>query len=206
MSESKGIIEQCRERLFRSPVMWKLVLVLAGGVFMMVYAGNWLSPQTQPVSSNVDQDGEQEAEAKSEGDDSISAAEKELEGRLEKVLSSVAGCGDVQATVTMAAGPEYQYAKNLSEQTKTIEENDQSGGKRTTTEANEEGDLALVRAVTGGKEEPVLIMAKRPEIAGVLVLAEGAGDPGLREELVRAVVTVLAVPAHKVTVLPKEGG
>lgn len=64
----------------------------------------------------------------------------------------------------------------------------------------------LLQTVSGGKEEPVLIRAKRPEIAGVLVLAEGARDPGLREELVQAVITVLAVPAHKVTVLSKEGG
>jgi stage III sporulation protein AG len=208
MSESKGVIEQWWERLknkkewnlARSPGMWKLILILAGGLFLLIYAGSWVSPKEGSPPST----GYQAAENKSE--ESLSTAEKELERRLEGVLSSIAGSGDVQVTITMAAGPEYLYAKNLSEQTRTVEEKDQSGGNRTTTEANEEENLVLLQTVSGGKEEPVLIRAKSPEIAGVLVLAEGARDPGLREELVQAVITVLAVPAHKVTVLSKEGG
>ncbi|HHY30376.1 MAG TPA: hypothetical protein GX520_06780 [Syntrophaceticus sp.] len=208
MSEPKGIIEQWWERLknnkewnlARSPGMWKLILILAGGLFLLIYAGSWVSPKEKSSISP----GYQAAEKK--GEECLSTAEKELERRLEGVLSSIAGSGDVQVTITMAAGPEYLYAKNLSEQTRTVEEKDQSGGNRTTTEANEEENLVLLQTVSGGKEEPVLIRAKRPEIAGVLVLAEGARDPGLREELVQAVITVLAVPAHKVTVLSKEGG
>jgi stage III sporulation protein AG len=180
--------------------MWKLILILAGGLFLLIYAGSWVSPKEKSSISP----GYQAAEKK--GEEGLSTAEKELERRLEGVLSSIAGSGDVQVTITMAAGPEYLYAKNLSEQTRTVEEKDQSGGNRTTTEANEEENLVLLQTVSGGKEEPVLIRAKRPEIAGVLVLAEGARDPGLREELVQAVITVLAVPAHKVTVLSKEGG
>lgn len=211
MSESKGIIEQWRERLknkkewhlARSPGMWKLMIVLAGGLFLLIYTSSWISPKPHSTSTSDYQAAEQSGEDR---DDGLGKAEKDLERRLEGVLSSVSGSGDVQVTITMAAGPEYLYAKNLSEQTRTVEEKDKSGGNRTTTEVNEEGDLVLVRSVSGGQEEPVLIRATRPEIAGVLVLAEGARDPGLREELVQAVVTVLAIPAHKVTVLPKEGG
>ena len=207
MSESKGVFEQWWKRLknkkewslARSPGVWRLILLLAGGLFLLIYTSSWVSPKPKSTPSPNYQADENKSE------EGLSAAEKDLERRLEGVLSSVAGSGEVQVTVTMAAGPEYLYAKNLSEQTRTIEEKDQSGGNRTTTEANEEGNLVLVQTVSGGKEEPVLIRAKRPEIAGVLVLAEGARDPGLREELVQAVVTVLAIPAHKVTVLPKEG-
>lgn len=206
--QSKEIIEQWWERvknrkewhLTRSPGIWKLLVVLVGGLFLLLYTSSWVSPKPQSSPAS----GYQAAENKS-GEESLSKAEKDLERRLEGVLCSVSGSGEVQVTITMAAGPEYLYAKNLSEQTRTIEEKDKSGGNRTTTEANEEGNLVLVRTVSGGKEEPVLIRATRPEIAGVLVLAEGASDPGLREELVQAVITVLDIPAHKVTVLPKEG-
>jgi stage III sporulation protein AG len=145
MSESKGVIEQWWERLknkkewnlARSPGMWKLILILAGGLFLLIYAGSWVSPKEGSPPST----GYQAAENKSE--ESLSTAEKELERRLEGVLSSIAGSGDVQVTITMAAGPEYLYAKNLSEQTRTVEEKDQSGGNRTTTEANEEENLHI---------------------------------------------------------------
>jgi stage III sporulation protein AG len=185
--------------LLRSSKMWKLILVLAGGLFLLIYSSNWVSPN--PESSPVSNDQAGEELAVEEG---LSKVEKDLEGRLERALSSVSGAGDVQVTVTMAAGPEHLYATNLSEQTKTTEEVDKSGGNRTITEINEEGNLVLLSAVSGGQEEPVLIKEISPEIAGVLVLSEGARDPALREELVQAVIIVLDIPAHKVTVLPKE--
>ncbi len=208
MSEPKGIFEQWREKLndkkewsiLRSPTMLKLIVILVGGLFLLISAGSWIS--SQEVSSAIE--GEQSIEQK--GDEGLCIAEKDLERRLEGILGSISGAGVVQVTVTMATGPEYLYAVNLSEQTRTIEEKDKSGGNRMTTEANGDENLVLVKSVSGGMEEPVLIRTKSPEIAGVLVLAQGAKDPGLREELVQAVVTLLAIPAHKVTVLSGEGG
>lgn len=205
--ESKGSFGQWWERLknskewnlARSPNIWKLVFVLAGGLFLLIYSNNWVSPNLESSPVSHDQVGEEMTV-----EEGLSKVEKDLESRLEGALSSVSGAGGVQVTVTMAAGPEHLYATNLSEQTKTTEEEDKSGGNRTITEVNEEGNLVLLGAVSGGQEEPVLIKEISPEIAGVLVLSEGARDPALREELVRAVVTVLDIPAHKVTVLPKE--
>ncbi|KUK36352.1 hypothetical protein [Thermacetogenium phaeum] len=188
--------------LLRSPQMLRLLIVLIGGIFILVCAGNLVSPSE--TVSGEGAGGETEVAAP-EGTAGLAAAERDLERRLEAILSSVAGSGAVQVTVTMAAGPEHIYAKNLSKQNRTTEERDQAGGNRITTEVNEDGNLVLVQSVSGGKEEPVLIRTTRPEIAGVLVLAEGADNPALREELSRAVETVLAIPPHKVTVLPKEG-
>ncbi|MDD2555506.1 MAG: hypothetical protein PHX16_04880 [Syntrophaceticus sp.] len=205
--EPKGNFGQWCERfknskewnLVRSPNIWKLVLLLAGGIFLLIYGSSWVSPKQEPSPAAHEQTVEEMAV-----EDGLSKVEKGIENRLEGALSSVYGAGEVQVTVTMAAGPEYLYATNLSKQTKTTEEEDKSGGNRITTEVNEEGNLALLSAVSGGQEEPVLIKEISPEIAGVLVLSEGARDPALREELVQAVITVLDIPAHKVTVLPKE--
>jgi stage III sporulation protein AG len=198
MTDFKGSINKWSHFL-RTPGMWKLLLVLAGGVFLMICTSSWFAPQQEtPVSAEPTA-----AEEVVESD--LAQAEKELEQRLESVLSSVAGAGDVKVTITMASGAEHYYAQNQSRQDRTIEEKDQSGGNRQTTEVNEEDNLVLVSSVSGGKEEPVLIKSTRPEIAGVLVLSEGARDPGLREKLVHAVVTVLDIPVHKVSVLPKKG-
>lgn len=194
MSEVKNVMESI---LLRSPRSRRLLVILAGGILFLICAGSWSSDtlfQNTPATA--------ENGIVAEGD--LAAAESDLERRLEAILSAIAGCGEVQVTVTMAAGPEHIYAQNISKQNRTTEEQDQSGGNRLTTEVNEDGNLVLLRPVSGGKEEPVLIRSTRPEIAGVLVLAEGAKNPSLREELMRAVETVLAVPAHKVTVLPKE--
>jgi len=197
MTDFKGGLKQWSHFL-RTPGMWKLLVLLAGGIFLLVCTSSWFTPQQEaPAAPDHTEDAVVDGE--------LGIEEKQLEQRLESILSSVAGAGDVEVTITMASGAEHYYAQNHSRQDRTIEEQDRSGGNRQTTEVTEEDNLVLVGAASGGNQEPVLIKSTRPEIAGVLVLSEGARYPGLREELVQAVVTVLDIPVHKVSVLPKEG-
>ncbi|HHW40716.1 MAG TPA: stage III sporulation protein AH [Syntrophomonadaceae bacterium] len=165
---------------------------------MLIVAGSLINPAASTTSPPAP------AKEEVQRDDSLTAAEKELESRLEKVLGSVAGAGSVQVTVTLSSGQENVFAQNINKQNRIIEEKDQAGGNRKTTEVNEQGSLVFAETLNGGKDDPVLIKAKRPEVAGVLVLAEGAKDPELREKLAQAVETLLDIPPHKVTVLAKE--
>lgn len=184
-----------------SPQVWRIALLVGVGIFLMVFAGSWLNPRPVPQTS--------ETSLKASGNgfkqkNGLGTVEKELEARLEQILSAVAGAGRVQVTVILDSGPEHIYAQDVSKEKKTIEEKDQVGGTRTTAEVNERGNLVLVQEGSRGREEPVIVKTIRPKIAGVLVLAEGARSPELREKLTHAVETVLAVPPHKVKVLPKE--
>ncbi len=133
--------------------------------------------------------------------------EEQLESRLEAALSAVDGAGSVQVTVTLKSGVENVYAQNVNKQDQTTQEKDQSGGGNSTTnEVNEQDSLVLLQSANGGSDTPVVVKELSPEIAGVLVLAEGANNPGLREKLVQAVETVLDIPSYRVMVLPKGGG
>jgi len=183
--------------LGRFPNLWRFLILLGGGIALLVFAGSFLDTSTpsNPPAAPARQEVQR---------DSLTAAEKELEARLEEILSSVAGAGRVQVTVTLASGQENVFAQNMNKQNRITEEKDQAGGNRKTTEVNEQGSLVFAETLNGGKDDPVLVKTKRPEIAGVLVLAEGARDPELRERLAQAVETLLNVPPHKVTVLAKE--
>jgi stage III sporulation protein AG len=70
----------------------------------------------------------------------------------------------------------------------------------------EQNTLVFSQGNSGGSDTPVVVSQTSPEIAGVLVLADGANDPVLKEKLVQAVETVLDLPAYKVIVLPRKGG
>ncbi len=193
--------------LARISNLWWLLLILGGGVVLLVMSSFMSISGSTPLdtASRGDATREVGSEETQKGY-ALADIERELEDRLERILGAVEGAGSVEVTVTLASGEESVFAQNLNRQNRVIEEKDQSGGNRKTTELSEQGSLVFAEAPSGGRETPVVIKRKRPEIAGVLVLAEGAKDPELRERLARAVETLLDIPPYKVTVLVKKGG
>ena len=135
----------------------------------------------------------------------ITQAEKALEQRLEGILAQMNGVGNVSVKVVLRESPEYQYAVNVSISERSITENDQSGGNRVTLDTTEAGQLVLVRSANNAGEIPVVVKKTKPEVVGVLVVAQGANNPMVRAELTRAVQTLLGVNINQVTVVSGEG-
>ncbi|MGI9951532.1 hypothetical protein V3F56_04140 [Moorellaceae bacterium AZ2] len=127
-----------------------------------------------------------------------------LEAELEAVLEQVEGAGRVKVSVALAATPVKEYATNTREVKRSTEEKDQSGGTRVTTETDEDGQLVLARTSTLQGEEPVVVRESKPEIQGVVVVAEGGNDPYVRLRLMEAVRTLWALAPHQVEVLPMQ--
>lgn len=63
-----------------------------------------------------------------------------------------------------------------------------------------DGDQVRDYTVQASGGQPLLHQLKRPAIKGVLVVAEGAGDPVIKEEVVRGVQAALGVPIHLIRV------
>ena len=187
-----------KEKLGKDKLIMAAVVLLAGIVFMslngMVKTGGTTAeiPQlTEGVSS--------QPITVSSG---IAEMEKQMESRLEEILAQIQGAGEVKVTLILAAGPEYSYAQDLNTSERTIEEQDQQGGARVTTEVTEQSQMVMANRSAGAK--PVVIKETKPEVQGVLVVAEGAANPYLKALMSRAVQTLMGVPAHQVTVLPRK--
>lgn len=125
-----------------------------------------------------------------------------LESELEAILEQVEGVGRVKVSVSLAATPIKEYATNTRATKRNTEEKDKSGGTRVTTETNEDGQLVLARTSTLQGEEPVVVRESKPQIQGVVVVAEGGNDPLIRARLTEAVQTLWALAPHQVQVLP----
>jgi stage III sporulation protein AG len=188
-----------RYPFLRGPRMWQLLLVFGIGLLLLVFSGSWFAPRSSPPASEPAPG----VKAQPAAGDDLTPVEEELESRLAAILGAVDGAGSVQVTVTLKSGAENVYAQNVNKQDQTIQEKDQGGGNRTTNEVNEQDDLVLLQPGNGGSSTPVVVKELHPEIAGVLVLAEGANNPGLKEKLIQAVETVLNIPSYRVMVLPK---
>ena len=132
----------------------------------------------------------------------LAIAENQLAERLENILSQISGVGQVAVNLTLESSSEYQFAINKKVDKTLVTEKAQDGSTRSTEETREDAQVVM-QSMNQGKEEPVIIKEIRPQVVGVMVVAQGAGDLIIKEKISEAVQTLLNIPAHRVTVLTK---
>lgn len=131
----------------------------------------------------------------------IGALEKELESKLQANILQMEGAGKVHVSVSFSTGLKSEFARNENITKRTSKETDKAGGIRETTEVTENNQVVM----PNGSSQPVMVMEDRPDVAGVLVIAEGARDPKVREGIHTAVQTLLNIPSARITVVPMGG-
>ena len=62
----------------------------------------------------------------------------------------------------------------------------------------------VLKNSSSGGEEPILIKAELPNISGVLIIADGADNPSIKENIIDAVKAVLNINAKNISVLSKQ--
>ena len=129
-----------------------------------------------------------------------SSVKAQLTQELKIILSQIEGAGQVEVSITLASDGEKSYASNSVDEKREIEESNPQGTVQETVESKRSRDLA----VTSG--DALLIENKFPQVIGVLVVAEGAKYPVVKERLTAATATLLDIPSHKVSVMPGQGG
>ena len=115
------------------------------------------------------------------------------ECRLENILQSIKGVGDVSVFIMASQSSEFVYITD-DEINKT-----QSAGNST-----ESITASVVTIKNGNDSAPVLKMEIYPKITGVLIVAEGAGDEKRRLMILNAVAVALDIENSKIEVLAAE--
>ncbi|HBT20436.1 MAG TPA: stage III sporulation protein AG [Peptococcaceae bacterium] len=132
----------------------------------------------------------------------IGNAEAALEEKLKATLQRMEGVGKVSVSLILKTSPQYEYAINEDTSQREIKEKDTNGGERVTVETNNNNQLVVLQNAGMEGQEAVVIKELKPEIEGVLVVAEGAENPYIKAGVSRAVQTILGIPAHQVSVWP----
>lgn len=109
-----------------------------------------------------------------------------LENKLCNVLSNISGVGQVDVIITLASGFSYVFATDTETKTTT-------SGSTETTVTTEETILV--------SNEPVVVKEIFPEIKGVVVVAKGSENIGVKLNILAAVETVLEIEAKDITIL-----
>lgn len=123
----------------------------------------------------------------------------ELENRLVEILSEIQDAGKVSVMITLKSSGEIIPAKDESFSDKTTDEKDVEGGTRTINEKNTSDQVVFMND-QGGTSKPLVLKEVKPDIKGVIIVAEGAKNPKVKLQLTEAVQTVLDVPAYRVSV------
>ncbi len=125
--------------------------------------------------------------------------ERDLEARLSEILSKVQGAGEVSVMITTSKSSELVVSENIEESNNLISETDANNGLRTT----EQKTTKKSTQVLGQNETPLVLTELVPQISGVIIVSEGAGNIITKDALIRSVSTLLEIPTYKVEVLQK---
>lgn len=115
---------------------------------------------------------------------------QDLEKRLEKALSNMEGVGKVSVVIN------YESSKELVPAVSTdVKSTSSQDGEKSVNEANESAEVVSVNG------SALILRENQPDVRGVIVVAEGAEDIGIRMNLLYAVTTLLDITSDKVEIL-----
>ena len=124
-------------------------------------------------------------------DESLSDLEKyeaQTEQKLEELLATVDGVGQVRVMLTWEGSSERQVEKDRISNTDSVEE-------ETIYQENDNGKY------------PYVVSWTNPKVTGVLVIAEGGGSTKVKAEILEAVQALFGIEPHKIKIMKMgEGG
>lgn len=130
----------------------------------------------------------------------IDLLEKRLEEKIASNLESIQGVGKTKVLVSYTSSLRKEYARDESITKRTAKETDKEGGTRETVETTESNHLVIA-----GNSNPLVVEEERPQVDGILVIAQGASDPKIREQIFEAVRVLLNIQPSKINVAPMGG-
>lgn len=173
----------------------KLLLILLAGVALIV------------IAAPMEDRGEKNETVKQEETLVVTEEtyEELLEKRLTEVLSCVEGVGKTKVMITMKATGEKIVLKETPYTRSETSEIDSEGGSRDVKELSQ-SDTAVYIEGSDGSKVPYVVQETKPQIEGVIVIAEGGGDIYTIKEIIEAVSALFDVPSHKIKVMKMKEG
>lgn len=123
-----------------------------------------------------------------------------LEKRVEEIVSGMEGVGKVRVMITVADTGTEILERNREITTSNLEEADNAGGSRKNTE-NGQREEVIYRRDSNGNEIPYVVQRRLPEVTGVVVTAEGAGNAKVKENIIGAVGVLFNLNEHRIKVI-----
>ena len=121
-----------------------------------------------------------------------------LEEKLENILSKIQGVGEIKVCLNYNESNEIVAMYNETSKQSTTEEADTSGETRKIAESDLQKDIIFKEE--DGEKKPITQKVVQAKIEGAIITAKGAGNAGIKANIVQAVEAVTGLATHKIQV------
>ena len=204
MDKDKNKINEEINNLMQNKKFVNCLIVLLVIIFLWLAVSNFIGDDAGLTKGNGDNApiGAQEVSS----DDGVTTSkelldyETEQKERLEEILSKIDGVGEVVVNIYFESSEVKVPATNSSTQTSETEEEDTNGGTRVTKQETE--GATVVMQSDSSTSEPFITKTYKPQITGVLIVAEGAKSSKITYDIQKAVSSLYNLSLEKVNVYP----
>ncbi len=119
--------------------------------------------------------------------ENIAEIERELEQRLEQIISKIDGAGSVSVMITLDSSSELLYERD-----RKVERNSDS--------ASESYGSETEVVLAGSAKEPLQIGTVQPKVRGAAIVCSGASDPVIKERVANIAAKALDLGISRVYV------
>lgn len=172
-----------------------LVIILVVTIIFINYIWNDDSSSKENDDLN---NNEQELVQTTEIISTQTANEDTLSNQIENILRKLEGVGNVSVLITYNESKQIQPVYNEDTQISTTQEEDNQGGTRTINENSSKKEV--VYQESNGEKSIITSKVVSPEIKGAVVIAEGANNINVKNNIIQAVEAATGLPAHKIQV------
>lgn len=181
----------------------KLVIIFLAGIFLLVLSFLDMRPSSETSKDNTTSSnynmGNSEISNQNTNNTDDSYLDS-IEKRLEGILGKVEGIGSVEVMITLKGSKELVTLKDSPYTQESVNEDDGEGGSRRSSSIDKEDSTVIVNS-GNGESIPYVIKEIEPEVAGVVVIAQGGDNGIIKTEITEAVQVLFNIPVHKIKVM-----
>ena len=176
-----------------------ILLLLVIMFYLVVSYFTGVNKITKSEKTNLEKVSKEDMNSNSQKDSEVLSYQEKQEKDLERILGKINGVGSVDVVINFQSSEVKVPAVDNSSQKSTTEETDSEGGTRVNSQETD-GDKIVMSNSSNGSE-PVILKTEKPEVLGVMVVAEGAEDSKIKYEITKAISSLYNISVDKVNVL-----
>lgn len=193
-------------KLMKNKKFVNCLLVLLVIIFLWLAVSNFIGDDSSLVKGNSENKPIGAKEVLGQEEEGVTTSkelldyETEQKEKLENILSKIDGVGEVVVDIYFESSEVKVPATNSNTQNSETKEEDNNGGTRLTKQ--ETGGETVVMKSNSSTSEPFITKTYKPQITGVLIVAEGAKSSKITYDIQKAVSSLYNLSLDKVNVYP----